>query len=610
MKDENKTKKQLIEELVELRRKVAELEALEVERKVLQEQRAVKIGEILVEMGYLRQLQLKEALQRQSELRELGEKHERLGQILVESGLITGEQVRRALAIQETVVSRVTAEAIEGVLEAVIIMELDGIIRHVNSEFEESTGWKKEEVIGKTIFELGIMSEAEAQKVEKELVPKLMKQGFVRNVETIAIRKNGAEFPALMSWTLTTDAEGRPTGIISAARDITERKWMEAELLKVQKLESIGVLAGGIAHDFNNILTGILGSISLASMHVETGKTTDKVIERLAGAERACMQAKDLTQQLLTFSRGGLPIKKMASIGELLKDSAIFASRGSNVRCEFSIPDDLWPAEIDEGQMNQVIGNLVINADQAMASGGIVKVRAENMIIKAEYGLPVKEGEYVKISIEDHGIGIPEDDLPKIFDPYFTTKKRGSGLGLSTSYFIVRNHDGHITAESQMGVGTTFHIYLPASPEEVLVVEEKEEGKPIMGVGRILVMDDEELVREVVSDMLTNVGYEVITAVDGAEAISLYKEAMESGNPFGAVIMDLTIPGGMGGKETIQKLIEMDSEAKVIVSSGYSNHAVMADFEKYGFKGVIAKPYKTRELSEILRRVIAGTGNG
>jgi two-component system cell cycle sensor histidine kinase/response regulator CckA len=463
---------------------------------------------------------------------------------------------------------------------------------------------KKEEVIGKTVLELGIMSKTEAEKVETELVPKLIKQGFVRNVETIAIRKNGTEFPALMSWRLTTDAEGRPTGIISVARDITERKWMEAE---VQKLESIGVLAGGIAHDFNNILTGILGSISLASMHVETGRAKDKVIERLAGAERACMQAKDLTQQLLTFSRGGLPIKKMASIGELLKDSVTFALRGSNVRCEFSIPDDLWLAEIDEGQMNQVIGNLVINADQAMASGGIVEVRAENMTVKAEYGLPVKEGEYVKISIEDHGIGIPEDDLPKIFDPYFTTKKRGSGLGLSTSYFIVRNHDGHITAESQVGIGTTVHIYLPASPEGTLVVEEKEEGKPIMAVGRILVMDDEELVREVASDMLTNIGYEVVTAADGAEAISLYKEAMESGNPFDAVIIDLTIPGGMGGKETIQKLIEMDPEAKAIVSSGYSNHAMMADFEKYGFKGVIAKPYKARELSEILHTVIAGS---
>ena len=399
-------------------------------------------------------------------------------------------------------------------------------------------------------------------------------------------------------WLSTTkvplrDSQGRIIGIVGIGRNITARKQMEEEFLKIEKHRSVGVLAGGIAHDFNNILTGILGNIFLAGLYTDS----DKISERLVEAERASIRAKDLIQQLLTFSKSGAPIKKIVSIADLLKNSVIFALRGSNVRCETAIPDDLWPAEIDEGQMNQVISNLVINADQAMASGGIVKVRAENMTIEAESGLPLKEG--------DHGIGIPEDDLPKIFDPYFTTKQKGSGLGLATTYSVVKNHDGHITVESHVGVGTTFHMYLPAFPVE----EEKVAGKPITGEGRILVMDDEELLRELVSDMLTNIGYEVTAAIDGAEAIELYKEATESGNPFDAVIIDLTIPGAMGGKKTIQKLREIDPGVKAIVSSGYSNDPIMADFRMHGFKGVIAKPYETKELSEVLHRVIMSTGD-
>ena len=325
---------------------------------------------------------------------------------------------------------------------------------------------------------------------------------------------------------------------------------------------------------------------------------------RLAEAESTCMKTRDLTQQFLTFSRGGAPIRKTTSIAEVLKDSAIFALRGSNVRCEFSIPDNLWPVEVDQGQMNQVINNIVINADQAMPNGGIVRICGENIAIGAEPGLPLQTGTYIRVSIEDQGFGIPQENLGQIFDPYFTTKHGGSGLGLAAVYFIIKKHDGHIIAESEVGVGTTFRIYLPASPGKMCAVKEEEKEHPITGEGRALVMDDEKYIRDLTAEMLSSIGYKVTTAIDGVEAIELYKEAIASGNPFDAVILDLTVPGGMGGRETIQNLIEIDSKVKAIVSSGYSNDPIMADFKEYGFKGVIAKPYKTRELGEVLHKVI------
>jgi CheY-like chemotaxis protein len=382
---------------------------------------------------------------------------------------------------------------------------------------------------------------------------------------------------------------------------------MEQELQKIQKLESIGILAGGIAHDFNNILTAILGNISLAKMEANP---KDEIYERLVEAEKASLQAKNLTQQLLTFSKGGAPIKKTESITEVIKDSAEFALRGSNVKCEFFIPNDIWPVEVDKGQISQVISNLIINADQAMPEGGIIKVRVENVApvgavrpCQPVAELPIKDGKYVKIEIEDDGIGIPKEHLPKIFDPYFTTKQKGSGLGLATSYSIIKRHDGYIAVESELGVGTTFYIYLPASSKQILTKKDAEE-RLILSKGRILVMDDEEVVRDVAGIMLKRIGYDVEFADDGAEALELYKKAEESGQPFDAVIVDLTIQGGMGGEQMIKKLLEIDPNVKAIVSSGYSTDAIMSNFKQYGFSGVVTKPYRIAELSETLYKVL------
>jgi len=381
---------------------------------------------------------------------------------------------------------------------------------------------------------------------------------------------------------------------------IAEKQRIEEELFRTRHLESLGILAGGIAHDFNNLLTAIMGNTSLAKMFTEP---CTKIYARLEEVEKASIRARDLTQQLLTFSKGGAPIKKVTSIADVICDSSRFALRGSHARCKFNIMEDLWPVEVDEGQISQVVGNLAINADQAMPEGGVVEIRAENVTLLKEQVVSLEPGRYIRLSITDSGIGIPKDHLTKIFTPYFTTKQRGSGLGLATSYSIINKHGGVIIVESEIGRGTTFNIYLPASDKEI-PKKEKNSMTTITGSGKILVMDDEEFIRNTAGEMLAAVGYTVGYANDGGEAIDLYIRARESGEPYDLIIMDLTIPGGMGGVETIQKLLEIAPDAKAIVSSGYANGPIMADFKEYGFKGVIAKPYRTDELCKVVQTVI------
>lgn len=400
------------------------------------------------------------------------------------------------------------------------------------------------------------------------------------------------------------DDTGNVLMVAEHIRDITERKKMEDELLKAQKLESLGVLAGGIAHDFNNLLTAVMGNVSLAKM---LAAPETKAHERLADAEKACERAAALTQQLLTFSRGGAPVKKTASIVQLITDSAGFMLRGSNVKCEFSLQKDLWPVDVDEGQMSQVINNLIINADQAMPEGGIISVSARNMEVDGCDYLPLDPGRYICISIRDQGVGIPKENLSRIFDPYFTTKQQGNGLGLATVYSIVKNHQGHLAVESEEGSGTIFHLYLPASGkgiEQATGDVRHQVNADGSGTGRILVMDDEEIIREIAREILNHLGYEVEVCGDGESALQQYREALAAGRRFDAVIMDLTIQGGMGGKETMKELITLDPEVKGIVSSGYNNDPILAHFRQYGFRGMVSKPYTVRELRELLNELI------
>lgn len=383
--------------------------------------------------------------------------------------------------------------------------------------------------------------------------------------------------------------------------DITEHKMREEELIKTQKLESLGLLAGGIAHDFNNILTAILGNVALARDQLVISDTSDEIHEMLGNAETAAKRARTLTRQLLTFSKGGIPVKKTTAIKDIIRESSLFVTSGAKSRCNFSIDNDLWPVEVDEGQISQVINNIVINASQAMPDGGIIYIKAENRTIERINKLKLKPGRYVKISVHDEGTGVPEEFLGKIFDPYFTTKEDGSGLGLATSYSIIKKHNGIISASSFFGAGTTFTVYLPASAN---LSQESEEPVPVKGNGKILVMDDEEPLRRILDKMLVKLGYEPGFAQNGSEAVAMYKTAEMSGKRYDAVILDLTVPGGTGGIETLELLKKLNPDVRAIVSSGYSEGHVLANYSEYGFRGMIAKPFETVSLSRVLNDVL------
>ncbi len=389
-----------------------------------------------------------------------------------------------------------------------------------------------------------------------------------------------------------------------SAYDITRRQKMEKELLNRDKLEAVGTLAGGIAHDFNNYLATLLGNVSLAMAYIDS---PEKVYAKLENMEKVTLRAKDLTSQLSVFAKGGSPVKKRVLIRELVSDSISFALSGSNVQYELALPDELHAVEIDEGQITQVLYNIVLNAVQAMPEGGTIKVKGENISftgnINGEH-VPLPQGEYIKLSLTDEGPGIPEKLLGKIYEPFYSTKGEGSGLGLATSYHIIKNHGGYIQAESEVGKGTTFNVYLPACSEATPV--NKEEDNIIYGTGRILFMDDEADMREAVDEILTFLGYEVHLAADGAEAIAMYLEAAAENRPIDVVVLDLTIPGGMGGKYVIKQLLAKEPAVKGIVCSGYADDPVMANYAAYGFKGVIKKPWDIKEFSKKIHAVKTG----
>ncbi|NLF39229.1 PAS domain S-box protein [bacterium] len=396
-----------------------------------------------------------------------------------------------------------------------------------------------------------------------------------------------------------------PDEVLAIVRDVTDTRHRDQETARTQRLESLGLLAGGIAHDFNNILTTILGNISLAKM-ADSWSEEDRQ-RLLADAERGAARAKDLTQQLLTFAKGGMPVKQSASLAEILTEAATFALRGSSSRHDVRFPPGLWHAEVDPGQIGQVVHNLVINADQAMPNGGVVSINAENILLDEQSILPLKPGPYVHISVSDTGLGVPPEHLERIFDPYFTTKQKGSGLGLTTVFSIIKKHGGHIAVESCVGAGTTFHIHVPALPESDTgaAISAPAPARVEAFHSRILVMDDEESIRAVVSLMLNKAGCRVQGVRDGGEAIAAFTAAKDAADPFDVVLLDLTIPGGMGGRETLAKLRELDPHVKAIVSSGYSNDPVLASYREYGFAGVVAKPFRQEDLLNAIGAVLA-----
>jgi PAS domain S-box-containing protein len=483
-------------------------------------------------------------------------------------------------------------QIIETMSDALLVLDRENVIRLTNRSAAELFGRSEQDLIGMPVASI-VTDPLFATEIDL-----VRSSGHLNNVEFPCFRAEGTVF-LNFSVSLLCDKTGEPAGIVCVARDITDRKKMEADRLRSQKLESLGVLAGGIAHDFNNLLTGILGNISLAR---EYAGPEDAIGVHLLEAEKASLWARDLTQQLLTFSRGGAPVRKTAAIGELVRDATELALRGSRNRAEFHISPDLWTADVDEGQIRQVIQNLVLNADQAMPQGGVIEVACEN----AEAGPDRPEGHRssIRITIRDRGIGIPPEHLPRIFDPYFSTKQKGSGLGLATAYSIVTKHGGSIEAESRPGEGAVFRVNLPASNSGAVPVPAPQHMKPVSGKGRILLMDDEELLLSIASAMLRRLGYTVVTAKDGQEAIRKYKDACGTADAFDVVVLDLTVPGAMGGKDAVLRLREIDPQVKAVVSSGYSQDPVMSDYEKHGFVGVVPKPYKLVELSETIQKAM------
>ncbi|HEY6000926.1 MAG TPA: PAS domain S-box protein [bacterium] len=484
----------------------------------------------------------------------------------------------------------------ETTTDLIMSARLDGSLEYVNPAWCRTLGYTEEESARLSLSDL---LHPECDDGCRNRIATLLGGGSGGKVHTMLLAKGGRKVVLEGDVSLVRD-QGRPIGIRGILRDVTDKEILEEELRRREKLESVGLLAGGIAHDFNNILTAVLGNINLAM----TAGPPPPLRERLVEAEKATLAARRLTQQLLTFAHGGAPVKRLTALADVIRDQATFCCRGSQVTCAVAVDPALRAAEVDEGQIGQVVHNIVLNAVQAMPEGGTVRVEAANVPSGVAEAPILGAGAYVRISVRDSGCGIPRDDLQRMFEPYFTTKAGGTGLGLAVSYSIVRQHGGHILVTSEPGRGSTFSVYLPASAETPPPAGEERQTLHA-GRGRVLVMDDEAIVREIAVQMLGALGYDAEAVGDGAAALAAWEQARAAGRPFAAVIMDLTIPGGMGGKEAVGELRRRDPRARAIVSSGYSSDPIMASYAEHGFCGVIAKPYRLSDLSDVLR---AATG--
>lgn len=514
------------------------------------------------------------------------------------------KQIEEALAAEKERL----AVTLRSISDAVITVNVAGRIVLMNTIAEKLTGWYQDEARGSPYESIiNIVNESSRDPYACP-IDRVLESGRVVNIidNGIIIAKNKKERMITGSCAPIHDREGKIIGVVIIIRDNTEKQKLESELFKSSKLESIGVLAGGIAHDFNNILTTITSHMYMAKSFLDSGS---EAYESIIEAEKAALKANKITNMILTFAKGGAPVKKKQSIKEIIEEAVEFSLRGSQVDCTIDLPNDLWSLEIDRRQIDQVISNLIINAEQAMPKGGTITVKGENIHINKEVTedtnayLPLEPGKYVRISIKDTGSGIPPEHLTKIYDPYFTSKPNGNGLGLTICYSILKKHNGLIFAKSQLDMGTSMHIYLPSAIIEVQVKAPKEE-KISHKSAKILIMDDEEMVRKAAGRILTVIGYRVEFAKNGQEAITLYQQAQQSDDPIDVLIMDLTVPEGMGGKEAISHLLKIDPHVKAIVSSGYSHDPVMANYRDYGFKNVIMKPYVVQELNRIIDQVI------
>ena len=517
-------------------------------------------------------------------------------QIQQEKRLALAEEALRA---ERERMSITLASIVEGVLTT----DTQGRITYMNTMAEELTGWREQEATGRPIEEVVRFLDGGFNKNGDHPVIHVLRNGVALHPlhHTPMCDRMLKERPVIVSVSPLRRSDRNLLGTVVILRDMTERITLDQEMLKASKLDSLGLLAGGIAHDFNNLLTAILGNLSMIQTWMNP---KDHLFPFVSEAESASLRAKFLTLQLLTFAKGGSPLKKPLALQHMVSESANFALSGSSTRCHSDIPDDLWLVNADEGQIGQVVHNLALNAHQAMPAGGTLTIHGENVIVSEEDAARKTlsaPGKYVKLTIQDCGNGIPPYAIHKIFDPYFTTKPTGSGLGLSTAYSVIKNHHGIITASSVPGQGSTFTMYLPAHAEAQITTA----PSPLFanGEGRILVMDDEESIRLMLGEMLRYLGYDVQCVAEGKEALDRYQEAFHTQRPFSAVILDLTVPGGLGGKDIMRQLQEFDPHVKGIVASGYCNDPVISRYSAFGFHGVVAKPFRLTELSQVLHQI-------
>ncbi|SMP77107.1 PAS domain S-box-containing protein [Desulfonatronum zhilinae] len=486
--------------------------------------------------------------------------------------------------------------------DGVIAADTEKKVLFLNKTAEELTGWSQDEARGRLLSEVFQLRNERFEEAEN-MVRLVLANGIIRQLDGTSrlASKDGKHRLIATNAAPLRDKESRMIGVVLAFRDETEKQRLLDEALKAEKLESLGILAGSIAHDFNNILTAILGNITSAKLSLTDA---DKAEHKLSEAERATYRGKALTQQMLTFAKGGTPVKDILPLAELVRESAEFALSGTNAKCVFDLPGDLWPVHADPDQVSRVVHNLVINAHHAMPQGGVVTLTGGNIDGPNLPEAISNSGPFTRISVTDQGHGISPEHLTKIFDPYFTTKDHGSGLGLASSYSIIKRHGGVVTVESAPDQGTTFHVFLPAVPTALPTSRATEEIDPDHPGGRILVMDDEVMILDVSLDLMEHLGHAAIPVQNGEQAVARYRQAMAEGTPFDVVIMDLTIPGGMGGKEAVREILKLDPAAKVVASSGYSSDPVMANFQEYGFVGSIAKPYTIQQIRRLLNKLL------
>ncbi|MBI1912146.1 MAG: PAS domain S-box protein [Deltaproteobacteria bacterium] len=510
--------------------------------------------------------------------RALEQKTVRLGKNKAEKELQESEKLYRTIA--------------ETAADAIICIEEPDKVYFWNRKAEEMLGYSSSEVMGKALHDFVVPERYYRRAIRgvKNFFQTGTGPNIGRTVEFQALRRDKTEFPIELSISsMHIGGKWKAVGII---RDITERKRMEEENLKIHKLEALSLLAGGIAHDFNNMLTNILWNIELADTVKDSAEGHKKLLE----AQKVILKTKNLSQQLITFAKGGAPLKKVLSVKDIIRESLCQNIMAANIECDLICPEDTWLIEADEVQISQVLNNIILNAEQAMPEGGRIEIRCANEFLGKGNIFHLKEGEYVRISIKDTGPGIPKENLKRLFEPYYTTKQRGSGLGLALAYSIIKNHNGFITVESEVNVGTIFYLYLPISEREPAALSPN-------GKKKVLVLEDDVEIGRLLSSLLDQAGYSVVLSREGEDTIFKYKDALEAGKSFDTVIIDLSVHDGMEGKEAIRELVDIDPNIKAIATSSFNAEEVIADYKKYGFRAALHKPYSITELNEILLKL-------